>query len=356
MKKNLAAAIGVIGAFGALAAASASAQTNVQIYGIADVGIEYLTNAGGTPANSENLVRMASGNLSGSRIGFRGTEDLGSGLKAIFTLENGFEIDTGALAQGGRLFGRNAFVGLQSELGALTFGRQQNALYDLMIKYDPMTFSARYSALMHDANFTGRIDNTVKYTGNVGGFTATALYSFGRNQDGEVPGNSRVSRNIGAGLNYAGGPVGVGIAYDQFQGNTIATAGQSSKRIMAGASYDIGAVKLFGAYRWLKDEIVAAGTPAVRADVYWLGASYKAAPSVVINGAVYRTDRKGSQADPTSFVLSTVYSLSKRTDVYGNLGLARNKAGSNLGLSGVGSSIVAGENQTGVLVGVRHRF
>lgn len=351
MKKNLAAA-----AIGALAVTGASAQTNVQIYGIADVGVEYLTNAGGTPASSENLVRMASGNLSGSRIGFRGTEDLGAGLKAIFTLENGFEIDTGALAQGGRLFGRHAFVGLQSELGALTLGRQQNALYDLMIKYDPMTFSARYSALMHDPNFTGRIDNTLKYTGNFGGFTGTAFYSFGRNQDGEVPGNSRVSRNIGAGLNYTSGAVGAGVAYDQFQGNTVATQGQSAKRIMAGASYDFGSLKLFGAYRWLDDEIVAAGTAPIRADVYWLGASYKAAPSVVVNGAVYRTDRKGSGADPTSIVLSTVYSLSKRTDVYGNLGYVRNKAGSNLGLSGVGSTIVAGEDQTGVLVGLRHRF
>lgn len=343
-------------AIGALVASGAAAQTNVQIYGIADIGVEYLTNAGGTPANGDNLVRVASGNLSGSRIGFRGTEDLGSGLKAIFTLENGFEADTGALAQGGRLFGRNAFVGLQSGLGALTFGRQQNALYDLMIKYDPMTFSARYSALMHDSTFTGRIDNTVKYTGNFGGLTAQAFYSFGRNLDGEVAGNSRVSRNIGGGVNYANGPFGAGVAYDQFQGNTIATQDRGAKRIMAGASYALGDVKLFGAYRWLKDEIVAAGAPAMRTDVYWIAASYKATPALVVNGAVYRTDRKGAQADPTSYVLSTVYSLSKRTDIYGNLGLSRNKSGSNLGLSGFGSTILAGENQTGALVGVRHRF
>lgn len=337
---------------GLLAAAGLThAQTNVTIYGIADVGVEFLTNAGG---NDDNVFRMSSGNLSGSRLGFRGTEDLGNGLKALFLLENGFDIDTGALGQNGRLFGRQAYVGLQGGFGAVTFGRQQNALYDLIIKYDPMAFGSRYSALSHDAAFTGRADNSIKYTGNFGPVTATAFYSFGRNADGEVPGSTKISRNIGAGVAYAAGPVGVAFAYDQYQGNTAATAGDSARRMSLAGSYEFGAVKAFAGYRWLKDELVAGSD--LRSNMYWAGATWETSPSLRLTGAVYHTDRRDSGADPTSLVLSADYSLSKRTDVYLTVAHARNKSGSNLGLNGFGSSIVAGENQTGVLAGIRHRF
>lgn len=336
---------------GLLAAGLAHAQTNVTVYGIADAGVEFLTKAGG---DDDSVVRLSSGNLSGSRIGFRGTEDLGGGLSAVFLLENGFDIDTGSLGQNGRLFGRQAYVGVQGGFGAVTLGRQQTALYDIIIKYDPMAFGARYSAVAHDSLFTGRADNSVKYTGNFGPVVATAFYSFGRNADGEVPGSTKVSRNVGAGVSYTAGPLGVGLAYDQYQGNTVATAGDSARRIALGASYAVGPVKAFAGYRWLKDELVAAGS--LRSNMYWGGASWDATPALKLTGAVYHTDRRDSSADPTSLVLSADYSLSKRTDVYLNLGYARNKSGSNLGLNGFGSSIVAGENQTGLLAGVRHRF
>lgn len=338
---------------GLLAAGLAHAQTSVTVYGIADAGVEFLTNAGGA---DDSVLRMSSGNLSGSRLGFRGSEDLGGGMKAVFHLENGFDLDNGTLSQGGRLFGRQAYVGVGGGVGMVTLGRQQNALYDLIIKHDPMGFSNRYSALTHDAAFTGRADNTIKYTGEFGPLTATAFYSFGRNMDGEVPGSSKVSRNVGAGAAYAQGPLGVAFAYDQYQGNTVATAGNSARRMTVAGSYATGPVKGFVGYRWLKDEIAAAGAPDVRSNLYWLGASYDATPLLKLTGAIYHTDRRDGGADPTSLVLSADYALSRRTDVYLTLGHARNKSGSNLGLNGFGSSIVAGENQTGVVAGVRHRF
>ncbi|HEY8608607.1 MAG TPA: porin [Noviherbaspirillum sp.] len=341
---------------GLVAAGLANAQTNVTIYGIADVGVEFLTNAARVGTSNENVFRMASGNLSGSRFGFRGTEDLGGGMKAVFQLESGFDLDTGMLSQGGRLFGRHAFVGVQGGLGAITLGHQQNALYDLVIKYDPMGFSSRYSALTHDAAFAGRPDNTIKYTGAFGPLTATAFYSFGRNLDGEVPGSTKVSRNVGGGVAYASGPFGATFAYDQYQGNTVATAGQSARRMALAGSYAMGALKGFVGYRWLKDEIVAAGAPSVRSNLYWAGLAYDLSPALKLTGAVYHTDRRDSSADPTSLVLSADYSLSKRTDLYLTVAHARNKSGSNLGLNGFGSSIIAGENQTGIVAGVRHRF
>jgi predicted porin len=340
----------------ALATGGAMAQTSVQLYGIVDAGVEYLTNAATVGGSSENLFRMSTGNQSGSRFGLRGTEDLGGGLQAVMVLENGFDVDTGNMGQGGRLFGRQAYVGLQSGAGAVTLGRQQNSIYDLIIKYDPFSFSSRYSAGMHDSILSGRADNAVKYTGTFGPLTATAFYSFGRNADGEAAGESKVSRNIGGGVAYTAGPLGAGIAVDQYQGNTVATKDQSARRVALGASYTMGPVKGFVGYRHLKDEIVAAGTPDLKSNLYWVGASYQLAPALVLSGSYYHTARKDSSQDPSSLVLAADYSLSKRTDVYVTVANAHNKAGSNLGLNGFGTSIVAGENQTGVVAGVRHRF
>jgi predicted porin len=341
---------------GLAAAGFAHAQTNVSIYGIADMGLEYLSNAARNGTSNDSVVRMSSGNLAGSRLGFRGTEDLGGGMKAVFLLESGLDLDTGSLGQGGRLFGRHAYVGLQGGFGTVTLGRQQNSIYDLIIRHDPMTFSSRYSALMHDAAFAGRADNTMKYTGNFGPVTATAFYSFGRDRDGEVPGNSKVSRNIGGGLAYTEGPFGVALAYDQYQGNTIATMSQSARRWALGSSYGAGPVKGFVGYRWLNDKVVAAGAPAIRSNLYWVGATYDATSALKLTGVAYYTNRKDSNADPLSLVFSGDYSLSKRTDVYLTLARARNKAGSNLGLNGFGSTVIAGESQTGVIAGIRHRF
>jgi len=341
---------------GLAAAGLVQAQNSVTIYGIADIGVEYLSNAARNGASNDSVVRLSSGNLAGSRLGFRGTEDLGGGMKAVFQLESGIELDTGALAQGGRLFGRHAYVGLQGGLGTVTLGHQQNSIYDLVIRHDPMTFSSRYSALGHDATFAGRPDNTIKYTGTFGPVGATAFYSFGRNLDGEVPGSSKVSRNVGGGISYTEGAAGLALAYDQYQGNTIPTAGQSARRWVLGGSYAMGPFKGMFGYRWLKDEIVAAGATPIKSNLYWLGGVYDVTPALKLTGVAYYTDRRDSNADPLSLVFSADYSLSKRTDVYATVGHVRNKSGSNFGLNGIGSSVIAGEDQTGLVVGLRHRF
>ena len=118
----------------ALVAAGAHAQSSVTLYGIADAGIAYVHNAqNANGSNASSLVKFSSGNLSGSRWGLRGIEDLGSGLSALFQLENGFNIGTGALGQGGREFGRKAVVGLgSSTYGTVTLGRQYDPIVDLV--------------------------------------------------------------------------------------------------------------------------------------------------------------------------------------------------------------------------------
>ncbi|MGT2490249.1 porin [Cupriavidus basilensis] len=137
MKKAL---LATTAAAAAAASGAAFAQTasGVTLYGIADVGIEVINHMPAAGSAGGTVTRMNSGNLSGSRWGLRGTEDLGGGLKGIFVLESGFDIDSGTSGQGNRLFGRQSYVGLQGNFGAVTLGRQQNSLYDLFGAYDPM--------------------------------------------------------------------------------------------------------------------------------------------------------------------------------------------------------------------------
>src|ERR1700758_2251934 len=111
------AAIVALGAF----AGAAHAQSSVTLYGFADGGLLFINNVKGG-----KVYALSSG--SSSRWGLTGTEDLGGGLRAIFTIENGYTLATGALGQGGLLFGRKAFVGLESNTyGTVTLGRQYAA-------------------------------------------------------------------------------------------------------------------------------------------------------------------------------------------------------------------------------------
>src|ERR1700739_2517468 len=122
MKKSLV-ALAALGAF----ACGAHAQSSVTLYGIVDEGFNINTNAGG-----KHLYNLSSGVLQGSRWGLRGTEDLGGGLSAIFVLENGFDVNTGKLGQGGLMFGRQAYVGLSSRYGTVTLGRQYDSVVDYL--------------------------------------------------------------------------------------------------------------------------------------------------------------------------------------------------------------------------------
>ncbi len=192
-----------------LSSAAFAQSSTVTLYGVADAGVSYQSHVNGGTNRQGSIAALSSGGLSGSRWGIRGVEDLGGNLKGIFVLESGFDIDTGRSAQGNRLFGRQAYVGLQGDFGAITMGRQQNALFDLFGAYDPMSVAGVYSLNAVDNQFNGRADNALKYTGKFGGLTATGFYSFGRDANvglgGEVPGSFKVGTNFGGGLAYANG-------------------------------------------------------------------------------------------------------------------------------------------------------
>ncbi len=365
---------GVSAAFCLFFAATAShAQGSVTLYGIADVGIEYTNNtaAGGA------LVREASGNLNGSRWGLKGDESLGGGLKAIFDLEDGFNVNNGATLQStkglganaattSRLFGRQAWVGLSYKGQRLTLGRQYTLLFDQAIGFDPMGVSTLYSALTLDDAMAGRADNAIKYTGVFGSVTAAVMYStrYDTGYGSEVPGAALTGRLYSGALTYAGGPFAASVSYEQRNSNTVSTNTATARRATAAATYVFGPVKGFAGFRFLGASnaflpalpiAVGNGAATTTSGMYWLGAAYTVRPDLIVSAAGYYQDVHGTSADSWLGSLRGDYLLSKRTDVYAMAAYAHNKNGATLGVDGYGS-VAPGHNQTGLVVGIRHKF
>lgn len=351
MKLKLAAAAAIT-----MFAAGAQAQSSITLYGVADVGVEYLNRTAGDHSN----VRMQSGNgiTTGSWWGLRGTEDLGGGFKGIFVLESGFDLDTGTTANN-RLFNRQAFVGLQGRFGALMLGRQQTPIYDFTLAFDPMAATSQYSIVNLDPSMASRADNAIQYKGTFGGLTAAALYSFGYDNSnvfgvgsGEVPGNYKKGREYAASLRYTTGPFDVGVVYDLRQPDTHI----KDQRASVAGSYALGPTKVFVGYRW--ENRSGAGAAFRHSNIYWIGLGYQATPALMLKGAVYYNDHAETSADPAVFVATADYAFSKRTSAYLDLGYAWNRT--SKGVSSHASlstdNIRAGDSQFGAMVGVRHRF
>lgn len=190
---------------------AAFAQSSVTLYGIIDEGFGFTNNASGNKA-----WQFQSGWVAGSRWGLKGTEDLGGGLGAIFTLENGFNLNSGALGQGGREFGRQAYLGLRSDkLGTVTFGRQYDSVVDYLA---PLTSNGGTTGYIFahpldndNTDNTFRVNNAVKFASiNYGGVKFGGMYAFS-NQAGGFSSNSEYS----AGVTYTGGAISVAAAYLQ---------------------------------------------------------------------------------------------------------------------------------------------
>lgn len=384
-------------ALAALSAMSTVAygQSNVTLYGVTDTAIEYVTNvASRTPtinATTGAITQqpgggraslISSGGLSGSRWGLRGSEDLGNGLQAVFTLESGFGLDTGVSAQGGRLFGRQAFVGLQKEgYGRLSFGRQYSTMFDALANFDPLYYAPLYEPSSVQLGPALRQDNMVKYAITMGPVTAEAHYSFGvgvgtlgvipltSGGAGETPGNFRDNSAYGAALTYASGPFGVTAVYDQWNpADSIGNAGKVKKAAGA-ANYTVGPVKFTAGYRW-GDAKSGTGISFQRDDFYWAGVNYQATAALALTLAYYYDNIKSlrpvftapatNPANPWQVSFLADYSFSKRTDVYLSAAFVKN-SGINFDSAGTGFAIgypleQNKTNQFAVAAGIRHKF
>lgn len=348
---------------------AAHAQSNVQIYGILDVAVENVTNSSATGGS---LARMPSisGGMVPSRLGFRGAEDIGDGLKVIFTLENGLSADTGTMGQG-RLFGRQAWVGLAGAWGQVTLGRTYSMIFSSFFESDVIGPS-QFSLGSIDVYLpSARHDNSIAYTGKFGGMTVGATYSLGRdasaaggpsatNCPGEVANDSHACRNWSASVKYDASNWGVVGAYDRYNGGTGAIAAfsptssaQSDTRGHVGGYVKFGDLKLAGGYVRRDNE----GTPATpKSGLAYAGASYLLSPLLVIDAQAAHHHVQDSNRTANLLVVRANYLLSKRSSVYAMVGNLNNDGASAIALSAGGSIGAAGMTQTGVLAGIKHAF
>lgn len=347
MKKSLF-ALAVLGAFSGVA----SAQTSVTVYGIADVGISR-TDFDNTQAN----WTVDSGIQSGSRLGFRGTEDLGGGLSAIFTLENGFNIDTGATGQGGatytsaaanRIFGRQAWVGLNSSaLGAIKIGRQYTPMHLALDSIDPFqtglsgNIEGQIGAVTLFNPYGIRMDNTVSYsTPNFSGFSGQVVYGFG-----EAAGAFADNRQIGASVGYANGPINAVVAYHNAKPRAAFGAASGAgdyEGAFVGGTYDFGVAKAHLGFQSDKADTVAGADLRDRRN-YMVGASAPIGPGSVLASWVRSDDRLATNGDVDQLAIGYTHNLSKRTNLYTSYGHINDR-----------SAVDNDGNQFNV--GVRHKF
>ncbi len=335
-------------------AGSVFAQSSVILYGVADTFVEY-TNNNPSPvqgvSGAKSVFRLNSTGLSGPRWGLRGTEDLGGGLSALFVLESGFNVDTGTMAETDRLFNRQAYVGMESKYGRLTMGRQYTTLYDFLANFSPLYFSNTYEPL-NVLLGSPRVDNAVKYKFTQDGLVAQAHYAFGE-QPGEMQGNAA----WGGGVIYSSGPYGVVATYDQRNGPQTTGGHTKSQKAALAGTLQMGLVRLTAGYRWGKDS-TAAGSTALRDNLWWAGLGYQLTPAMTLSAGFYYDDVKSragvaNPPNPKQYVLQGIYSFSKRTDVYGVVAYARD-AGLNFAAL---TTLAAGKtSQTGVALGIRHKF
>jgi predicted porin len=358
----------------------AHAQTSVTLFGIVDTGFKYVHNSGG----QSNQLMMASGSESGSRWGLRGVEDLGGGLSAIFQLENGFSSTSGTLGQGGRLFGRQAFVGFRSPTwGKLTLGRQYDPMIDLVLPVQGNSYLAGVFSTPGDIDLTdgtSRINNSVKWiSNNFAGLQFGAIYGVGG-----VAGATGSGQTYGGAASYKIGAATLAAGYlhldfgnptystrgtstaDAFYNTSVNKAYESAHSInivRAGASYFVGPVVIGGYYSFSQYNPDAASMFRASEKYnnfevfgYWTITPFVSAEL----GYDYMRSSGDSSARRHQVTLGGDYLLSKRTDIYGVVGYAHASGTDGLGAAQAvngDTNIDAGApSQTLVMVGFRHRF
>lgn len=302
---------------------AAHAQSSVTLYGRIDasVGNTKVTSGGATV--SDPGTSISSGASTGSRWGLRGVEDLGSGLKLNFTLEQGFDVDDGSASSSGLAFNRQAFVGLSGGFGSLNIGRQYDLIDQFTGNYDvfgntgfsAQSFAATTTSSVSSAladrglgNYVSRQSNAVQYaTPTIGGFQAKLFWAPGEDR---VAGVNSAGRNYGLGLNYGNGPFNVGGAYQ------VNREGGASdiRNWVVGSGYDFGVAKVFAQYEGGENKNLA----GAKDDGYSLGVTVPmGAFQFIASYAAEDQKLAGAKISETkAFGLQGQYALSKRTYVY----------------------------------------
>lgn len=347
----------------ALAAATAAhaqapASSSVQIYGVVDA---YLQSANG----ASSLNRVQSGGLNGSRFGVRGSEDLGGGLRAVFTIESGINLDDGSFGQGA-FWGRQAWVGLATPYGQVSLGRQYGSIYHLTSDFSefsngpvgPSTsviggFRGYEPVRGSAATATGnggpsRNNNSIKFeTPNFSGFKAGALLGLG-----EVSGGTNETRIADVYGRYTAGPLDVMLS---LQDDKSAAATLDVRTVSAAAAYQFGDFRVTGGLIQVNDR----NATDVDGEGYWVGGSWRTGANLF--KAQYVLNKlKDGDGKTQAFGVGYQYDLSKRTALYSSLTQFKNEGDgyANRWATSMPAGLTSASDRdvTELVAGVRHSF
>jgi predicted porin len=354
MKKSLI-AFAVLSAF----ASAASAQSSVVLYGVIDTSTSYMSSQSATAGKR---IAMDTNGLSSSRWGFKGSEDLGNGLKANFNLESSLSVDTGVA---GNLFDRTATVGLEGAFGKVNAGRQTNLAYDTLSMVDPLSFAnpgtnanvnlgsmnnaTLYSAHGSSNGFSSaaRENNAVKYTAPamLGGIVFSGMYGFG-----EKTANTQAGSYMGASATYAASDISVVFSYNQLRDAT----GASTLRSYTGGAKFVVTPELTFKVSYAENEV---NSTTRNVSVFGTGFDYAVSPTTTFTGAYYANRRSGDvEGKADTYQALMKYSFSKRTAAYASFSYVR--AGTTAAKDTDLGLFLAAGNKTGTrtIVGINHAF
>ena len=354
MKKSLL-ALAVLGAY----AGVASAQSSVTLYGTVDLSAKYVKNDG-----SSRRYSLSQDGINSSQLGFKGTEDLGGGLKAEFVLLAGVNADTGTTNT--KFFNRKATVALKGGFGEVRLGRDYTPTF-----WNDTIFDAFGTVGLGDSTHVGqlltstfvRADNSIGYflPSNIGGVYGQFMVAAAEGGPSAAAGTNG-GRYVGGRIGFAAGPFDIAGAYGTQRNNALPGV-PSSKTLNIGGSYDLGVVKLMGYYD--RDTLSYTGVDLKENRFSFSG--------VVPIGqgeihAGYETSKLKDSISNTStkidqFAIGYVYNLSKRTAVYATAARLNNKNGTANSVAGGSAqtappSGTAGSSlkSTGAEFGLRHFF
>ena len=351
MKKSLI-ALAAVAASGA-----AMAQSSVTVYGVVDTGLAYVKGQ-----NSVNGM-LNNGNAT-SRLGFKGVEDLGNGLKAEFVLEGAVQPDDGSGAKKGEgfNFARQSTVGLTSaDFGTVRLGRALTASYNAVSRYD-LTGNLGLGSSLNwgsQASYKNRASNMISYISpKFAGFGVGIDYGFG-----EQDKNSN-ARYVGVGATYDNGPLSLGLGYDKQNNGLEGVPTATSTNVQTwglGGAYNLEVVKLAAFYTESEAKNSVSGVKASKLKTFGLGVSAPVGAAGTVK-ATYNNYKYSDNATgkANQFSLGYVHALSKRTAVYGTYAYLKNKNGAKFELNSVadlnGTIGTKNGKQQGFQVGVRHAF
>lgn len=374
-----------------LASSAAFGQSNVTIYGIVDAGYAYRWDAENRTTGAHSRSSIDTGQAGANRLGFKGMEDLGDGLKAVFLLEQGFSFDNGTMGQGGKMFGRQAYVGLTGGFGSVIAGRTYAPHFSLVASTDPFaagTVGNYRNVWGNTGPFNGgggslrnlidptRFDNAVTYTTpKFGGFDATLVYGNAV-ADNDVAGgtedtgdNAKNNTVYGALFKYADGPVVAGFNMHRIalrSGISDATLKTVDNFAIAG-KFDAKVVRLAAVASYTVWDASSSQGDATTSN-YLLGATIPLG-KFDLKASINYSDFNGKQnnaqnlhGQATQYAIGANYKLSARTDLYTAYALIDGQASRSssytMADAGPNNGNAAANNpyQQGFQIGVRHLF